>query len=284
MEDRFGPLTGEKPVGGGCVNQAARLDLAHGSMFLKYNTAAPPSMFSAEASGLERLRAVGAGLRIPEVIGFRDSDEGGMAWLALEWLEAVRRPADFGERLGRGLAAIHQAPQEHWGLDEDGFIGPLPQSNRPLTSWAEFWWSQRLEPQLAASRSGGGIGAPGDWDRLAASLPTLLATGEADGPSLLHGDLWGGNVLSAAPGDPALIDPAVYRGHREVDLSMTELFGGFDPGFHAAYREVWPLGAGYEEVRRDVYQLYFLLVHVNLFGGGYIAQTAATLRRALAAA
>jgi fructosamine-3-kinase len=121
-------------------------------------------------------------------------------------------------------------------------------------------------------------GARREWERLFDRLPELLAPGEEDGPSLLHGDLWSGNVLSAA-GEPALIDPAVYRGHREADLAMAELFGGFDACFHAAYREARPLLPGYAETRRAVYQLYYLLVHVNLFGGGYVAQTAAMLRR-----
>src|SRR5215207_4748885 len=119
-------------------------------------------------------------------------------------------------------------------------------------------------------------------ERLLDSLPEFLAPAEEDGPSLLHGDLWSGNVISAA-GAPALIDPAVYRGHREVDLAMTELFGGFDARFYAAYEEAWPLLPGYREARRAVYQLYYLLVHVNLFGGSYVGQTAALLRRVLAA-
>jgi fructosamine-3-kinase len=138
-----------------------------------------------------------------------------------------------------------------------------------------------MEPQLELARRGARLpGKSAEWARLMERLPELLAPAEADGPSLLHGDLWGGNVL-AAPGGPALIDPAVYRGHREADLAMTELFGGFGGGFQAAYREAWPLQPGYP-ARRAVYQLWYLLVHVNLFGGGYVAQTAAVLREALA--
>jgi fructosamine-3-kinase len=163
---------------------------------------------------------------------------------------------------------------------EDNFMAGLPQANGAAASWAEFWRARRLEPQLELARRGGkSVGKAAEWDRLMERLPELLAPAEADGPSLLHGDLWGGNVL-AAPAGPALIDPAVYRGHREADLAMTELFGGFGDGFHAAYGEAWPLQPGYS-VRRAVYQLWYLLIHVNLFGGGYGAQTAVVLRQAL---
>jgi fructosamine-3-kinase len=151
-----------------------------------------------------------------------------------------------------------------------------------MQSWAEFWRMRRLEPQLELARAAGRLpGRQADWDRLMERLPALLDNAEMDGPSLLHGDLWGGNVMAAAAG-PVLIDPACYRGHREADLAMTELFGGFGPEFYAAYGEQWPLLAGYPR-RRPVYQLWYLLVHVNLFGGGYVSQTAGVLREALGA-
>jgi fructosamine-3-kinase len=163
---------------------------------------------------------------------------------------------------------------------EDNFIGALPQRNEASGSWAEFWRARRLQPQLAMARDAGRLpGREVDWERLWDRLPEVLAPAEQDGPSLLHGDLWGGNVLAAAAG-PALIDPAVYRGHREADLAMTELFGGFGDGFYAAYREAWPLLPGYA-TRRAVYQLWYLLVHVNLFGGDYVRQTSGVLQEAL---
>lgn len=200
----------------------------------------------------------------------------------MEWIEPARRGAGFGERLGHGLAAMHRSGRaDGWGWAEDNFIGPLPQANGRTASWAELWRARRLEPQLDLARRAGRMpGRAADWDRLMDRLPDLLAPAEADGPSLLHGDLWGGNVLAAARG-PALIDPAVYRGHREADLAMTELFGGFGAGFRAAYEEAWPLGPGYP-ARRAVYQLWYLLIHVNLFGGGYGARTEGVLREALA--
>ena len=168
-----------------------------------------------------------------------------------------------------------------WGWARANFIGSLPQDNRPAATWAGFWAERRFRPQLEMARAAGREAGPStEWEMLFDRLPELLAPAEDDRPSLLHGDLWGGNVHSAA-GEPALIDPAVYRGHREADLAMAELFGGFDARFHAAYAEAWPLLPGYREARRAIYQLYYLLVHVNLFGGGYGARTAATLRRAL---
>lgn len=274
----LGTVRGISPVSGGCISEAFRVDLAAGSIFLKHNPDAPPEMFAAEADGLRALRAAADGaLRIPDVLAVDG------AWIALEWLEPGPRGPGFGERLGRGLAALHRAGGGGWGWDRANFIAVLPQDNRPTETWAEFWAERRLRPQLEMARAAGrGAGSSADWDRLIARLPALLAPAEEDGPSLLHGDLWGGNVLSAA-GEPALIDPAAYRGHREADLAMTELFGGFDVRFHAAYGEAWPLLPGFREVRRDLYQLYHLLAHVNVFGGTYGAQTAAMLRRALAA-
>ncbi len=285
VEARLGPVRGAAPVVGGCVSQGMRVELADGPVFLKHNADAPPGLFAAEARGLLALRhAATDGLVVPEPIAWADADDGAPAWLALEWLEPGPRAVDFAERLGRGLAGLHglRDGDDRWGWSEDNFIGPLPQPNGWMESWSGFWRTRRLEPQLAMARAAGRLpGRAADWDRLFDRLPGLIDDAEMDGPSLLHGDLWSGNVLSTARG-PALIDPAVHRGHREADLAMTELFGGFGPAFHAAYGEVWPLLPGYP-ARRPVYQLWYLLVHVNLFGGGYVAQAAATLREALRA-
>jgi len=232
-------------------------------------------MFAAEADGLRALRAAaGEALRIPAVAAL---DE---AWIALEWLEPGPRGRGFGARLGRGIAALHRAQAAGgWGWERPTHIGSLPQANAPAASWAEFWRERRILPQLRmAAEAGHDTGPRAEWDRLLDRLPDLLAQAEDDGPSLLHGDLWGGNVLSAL-GDPALVDPAVYRGHREADLAMTELFGGFDASFYSSYEETWPLRPGYREARRGIYQLYYLLVHVTLFGGGYAGRALSTLRR-----
>ncbi|HEY0015785.1 MAG TPA: fructosamine kinase family protein [Longimicrobium sp.] len=282
VEARLGPVRGAAPVPGGCINHGMRVELADGPVFVKHNPDAPAGMFAAEARGLQALRTAAEGLAVPRPIAWAEAEGDAPAWLAMEWVEPARRPADFGARLGRGLAALHRAGRDDgWGWMEDNFIGPLPQANGQAKTWAEFWRTRRLQPQREMARRAGRMpGRAADWDRLFDRLPELLAQAEADGPSLLHGDLWGGNVMAAAAG-PALIDPAVYRGHREADLAMTELFGGFGADFHAAYAEAWPLRPGYP-ARRAVYQLWYLLVHVNLFGGGYVAQTAGVLREALA--
>lgn len=284
VEARLGPVRDAAPVGGGCINHGARVDLADGPVFIKHNPSAPAGMFAAEARGLQALRSVAEGLAVPRPLAWAEADGDAPAWLAMEWVEPARRPADFGARLGRGLAALHRAGREEgWGWMEDNFIGRLPQANGRMETWAEFWRTRRLQPQLEMARRAGQMpGRAADWDRLFNRLPQLLAPAQADGPSLLHGDLWGGNVMAVAKG-PALIDPAVYRGHREADLAMTELFGGFGADFYATYAEAWPLQPGYP-ARRAVYQLWYLLVHVNLFGGGYIAQTAGVLREALGGA
>lgn len=294
IEAHYGSVRVVAPVGGGCINPAVRLRLAGRDAFLKYHATPTPGVFGAEAAGLQALRRAAAALRVPAVLGVWDAPPGTSApgGLLLEWIEPAARAGDeFGERLGRGLAALHRAAgggAGGWGWEAEGFLGPLPQPNRPAARWADFWRERRLEPQLRrAFDAGRRIGATREWERLWAALPALLAPAEADGASLLHGDLWSGNVLAAAGptgAEPALVDPAVYRGHREVDLAMAELFGGFPESFLAAYCDAWPLQPGYAPGRRAAYQLYYLLVHVNLFGAGYLAATERALREALRAA
>lgn len=278
VEAHLGTLRSATPVGGGCINHGARVETADGPVFLKYNPQSPAGMFAAEAHGLDQLREQAAELVVPRVIAHAEADGDAPAWIAMEWLQPAIRSPEFLERLGRGLAQMHRAAVDRsWGWDQDNFIGSLAQQNAPVDVWADFWRDRRLGPQLDLARSSGRLpGREADWERLLDRLPAILRPADEDGPSLLHGDLWSGNVLPATAG-PALIDPATYRGHREVDLAMGDLFGGFGDRFHAAYREVWPLQPGYE-ARRPVYQLYYLLVHVNLFGGGYVGQTAAVLR------
>ena len=272
IEARYGRIRRVTPVGGGCINPAASIELDCGPMFLKWNLGVSDGLFAAEASGLQSLAAAATELRVPEVLDAWDTG------LLLEWLESASPATDFSCKLGYGLAALHRARPS--GTAGNNWIGPLPQNNTPAASWAEFWISRRLEPQLRRARDGARMpGSAADWKSLFARIPEALAPAEQESDSLLHGDLWSGNVLSTVAG-PALVDPAVYSGHREVDLAMTELFGGFDAGFYAAYTEVWPLLPGYSEARRAIYQLYPLLVHVNLFGGAYIPQAARLLQSA----
>jgi len=280
VEAALGPIRAIQPVSGGCISNGCRAETANAPIFLKHNAGAPAAMFAAEAEGLRALRAAaGEQLRVPAVLARGGEDGAVGGWIALEWLEPAPRGRDHGERLGRGLAAVHRAGAgDGWGWARDNWIGSLPQANHPAAAWPEFWRDRRLAPQLDLARRARRLPASeAEWARLLGRLPSLLAAGDEDGPSLLHGDLWSGNALGTAAG-PAIIDPAVYRGHREADLAMTELFGGFGAAFHAAYAEAWPLLPGYRQQRRGIYQLYYLLVHVNLFGGGYLAQTAETLR------
>jgi fructosamine-3-kinase len=281
VERELGRISAVERVGGGCVSSAARVHGPEGSCFLKYERDAPPDFFAAEAHGLDRLRAAAGGLlRVPAVLALREAIAG-WSWLALEWLEPGPRATGFAQRLARGIATLHRDVGEGWGLDQDGYIGRLVQRNGAGSSWSEFWWNRRLLPQLQMAARRGYLTPSERWARLESGLPALLSEAHSDGPSLLHGDLWNGNVIATAEG-PALVDPASYRGHREVDLAMTELFGGFGSSFYEAYAEEWPLRPGYE-ARRGVYQLYYLLVHVNLFGGSYVGATNETLSDVLTA-
>jgi fructosamine-3-kinase len=271
-------VLGSKPVSGGCVNPSARVETSSGdAFFVKWNAGAPRELFDAEADGLAALGtyAERCGLRVPEVLGVGSGAEGEPPWLLLELIERGHEAADYGERLGRGLARLHGSAGhggQSYGWTRDNFIGALPQTNPPIESWAEFWRDARLLPQLEAARRAGHFRGDADrtMDQLLARVHRALEAVEAQRPALLHGDLWSGNAYPGPNGEPVLIDPAVYRGHREVDLAMSELFGGFPASFLLAYEEVWPLGPGYLRVRRPLYQLYYLLVHVNLFGGGYV--------------
>ncbi len=202
--------------------------------------------------------------------------------LVLEWLEPGRPTKGAWQSLGAGLARLHHVRADAFGWDHDNFIGSLPQRNGRADDWAAFWRERRLEPQLRMARDAGKLDAAAGsrFDALFGALDELLAPGQEEGPSLLHGDLWSGNVHMLGAGAAAVIDPSCHDGHREVDLAMTELFGGFDPAFYQAYEEHWPVAPGYRETRRAVYQLYYLLVHVNLFGGGYAGSTLAALERA----
>jgi fructosamine-3-kinase len=279
-----GKVTSARPVGGGDINRADAVTLADGRrLFVKTNAREPSGMFEAEARGLRWLAEAGA-LRVPAVVA------AGRGFLALELIDPPRGGAaapparDFDERLGRGLAALHRHGAPRFGLDHDNFIGRLPQDNAPASQpgWAAFYRERRLEAQLrlavdeglASSRMRRG------FERLFRALdddPVALL-GPEEPPARLHGDLWGGNLLCDEAGAPCLCDPAVYGGHREIDLAMMRLFGGFGARAFAAYAEAWPLAPGHAE-RVALYQLYPLMVHVNLFGGGYVGQVEAIVER-----
>jgi len=267
LEQRLGkPLRGAKPLGGGDINDAYQVALGDGTqLFVKTHPNPPPGMFEAEARGLRWLAEANA-IRTPRVIAVSDARP---AYLALELMTPAKRRAAFDETLGRSLAALHAYGAPSFGLDHDNFIGRLAQSNAVTDDWASFYWSSRLEPQLKLANDQGLIdsAARSAFDTLQRVLPDRV--GAAEPPSRLHGDLWGGNLHVDDEGQPALIDPAVYGGHREIDLAMMRLFGGFGERVFASYAEARPLTPGAAE-RIALYQLYPLLVHVNLFGGTYV--------------
>lgn len=256
-------------LSGGDIHAAFRVELSDGQrIFIKSHPHAPGTMFGAEARGLAWLREAKA-LRIPEVLARSEAADEGPGFLALEYLEPQSRAPGFDEALGRGLAALHRFGAPCYGLDHDNFIGSLEQSNEPRPAWPSFYREQRLEPQLRRATDRGLISSrlQSDFNELFHRLESLA--GPAEPPARLHGDLWGGNLHTGDHGEPCLIDPAVYGGHREIDLAMMRLFGGFSPRVFDAYEEAWPLAPGGRD-RIPLYQLYPLLAHANLFGSAYV--------------
>lgn len=261
-------------LSGGCINNAVRLQTAGGDFFLKWNEQAAEGMFAAEAEGLQLLRTSGS-LCIPEVLGMGTA--AGKDYLLLEYIQSSAPSSAYWEDLGRSLAQLHNQTGQKYGLNHHNFIGRLPQNNEQNESWVDFFIQKRLQVQLGLAIYKGLVDASFTqrFKRLYAKLPELLPE---ESPSLLHGDLWSGNVMVGTKGEPCLIDPAVYYGHREAELAFTELFGGFDSRFYSAYNEAKPLASGYEE-RIDIYNIYPLMVHVNMFGTSYLSGVERTLKR-----
>lgn len=264
-------MTALHPVAGGDISRAYRLETSAGALFLKWRPDAPAGFFAAEAQGLEllaRARSAG-GPRLPRPIAWEDD------FLVLEWIQSGS--GDAAAELGRQLACLHRSTAPEFGLAQDNFIGLLPQGNGPLPSWAEFYAQRRLRAQAAEARRRGRWG-PEREERLEAICARLEDWLPDEPPALVHGDLWAGNCMTAASGEPVLVDPAPYYGSREVDLAMSELFGGFAPAFYAAYHQAFPQQPGWPR-RRDLYQLYYLLVHLNHFGEAYGRGVDAALAR-----
>jgi fructosamine-3-kinase len=262
-------------VGGGCINHGTRLETDAGAtLFLKWNEAAPGGMFDAEVDGLRALRAVD-GVRAPEPLAH------GERWLLLENVDTGRERPETSAALARMLAALHAgATSASFGWPRDNWIGSLPQTNTPFERWGDFWRDHRIAPQLDRARRQGRL-RDASFDRLLDVIPDALA--DVVHPELVHGDLWGGNWITGTGGEPWLIDPAVHFGHGEVDLAMSELFGGFDGAFYRAYDETHGRTSAYAAYRRDLYQLYYLLVHVNLFGASYEAGSRRAAEKVVAA-
>jgi fructosamine-3-kinase len=288
VAERIGEHTGRRfrpeaprEVGGGSISRSVVLAEAERRYFVKLAAPGQRAMFEAEMAGL-RLLAEPGGVRVPEPICAAEVSGG--CFLALEFIDFGRaRGADSDRRLGQGLAVIHRRLGDHFGWTRDNTIGSTPQINTPDDDWPRFFARHRLGYQLDLA---GPSGHAGSWldagRRLLERLP-LFFEDYRPLPSLVHGDLWGGNAAFDRDGRPVLFDPAVHFADRESDLAMTELFGGFEPAFYSAYEAAWPLHEGYDR-RRGLYQLYHVLNHLNLFGGGYRAQAQRLIERLLAEA
>lgn len=261
-------------VSGGDINDAYRLTLTDGRrIFMKENRMKSASFFMAEAAGLAAIAETGT-IRTPRVLGAgTDEDGAGPSFLLMEWIEGKGRAKDYWEVFARQLAAMHRAGTENFtvggrfGFAGDNYIGASGQANRVHESWIAFFRECRLEPQFGWAAHYFEAGERKKITKLLERIEDILV--EPEHPSLLHGDLWSGNVMAGSDGKAWLIDPAVYVGHAEADLAMTELFGGFPQVFYDAYREAAPVQPGYER-RRDLYNLYHLLNHLNLFGRAYL--------------
>ena len=302
-------------VSGGCINQGYFISSSSRAYFAKINQASQIGMFQAESLGLQQMRAT-LTIRVPEPICW--GTEGNSAYIVLEWLDLGSRGGERAwEEMGRKLAAMHKytppnppllrggeepnfillrGAQERnstllrggeepnstllgkvFGWDINNTIGSTVQINNWTANWAEFWAEHRIGYQLQLARRRGGHFAQGE--RLLKLIPKLLA-GYEPKPSLVHGDLWGGNAGITPGGEPVIFDPATYFGDREVDIAMTELFGGFPAEFYRGYNQVWPLDLGYEK-RKNLYNLYHILNHFNLFGGSYASQANQMINRIL---
>lgn len=252
-------------VQGGCIHKTYVVEGGGQSFFVKINAASKHDVFESEADGLDALTMAGA-IRAPRPLGC--GQIGDQSFLAMERLRFGSSDTGGWAKMGQQLAALHRCTGEAFGWARDNYIGASPQANRRSDDWVEFFREQRLRPQFAMARSQGFQLA--NEARLLDALPTLL-DGHRPEPSLLHGDLWSGNAGFLEDGQPVVFDPASYFGDRETDLAFSEFFGGFPADFYEAYKAAWPLPAGYAQ-RKELYNLYHVLNHANLFGGGYARQ------------
>jgi protein-ribulosamine 3-kinase len=259
---------------GGSINQTFVVSFASGArFFVKTHRQPQPRMFACEAAGLQALGEAGA-IRVPQVVA---QDQG---FLVLELIEPGAPREFFFRRFGEQLATLHrQSRSTRCGFEHDNYIGSTEQKNPWTDDWVTFFRDQRLGFQLALAKTNGVSSRELEQlgDKLLDQLESLIGE-PTEPPCLLHGDLWSGNYLCGKDSQPVLIDPAVYYGRREAELAMTQLFGGFDRQFYEAYEATWPLADGADE-RIELYKLYHLLNHLNLFGGSYLGSCLSTMRR-----
>lgn len=261
----IGTLLSTRTISGGSINDAFQIETTEGKFFLKLNSASRfPNMFEAEKRGLELLGQTSFIVPKPLAVGTHVDTQ----FIITEWVEQGAPEDGFWNEFGRSLAELHLLSSENFGLNHDNYIGSLNQKNSEHENWAEFYRDERLilQMNLAEESCQLSSGMKSGFENLFQKLDAIFPT---EKPSLLHGDLWSGNMMATADGSPCIFDPAVYFGHREMDLAMMALFGGFGDAWVDAYNEVYPLESGWRE-RIPIGQLYPLMVHVNLFGGGYV--------------
>ena len=258
-------VTHYSPIGGGCIHHAMKVQTSQGLFFIKSNQVSDADMFKKEFLGLKKLKEASE-LYIPDPLGY--GTHGRKAYLITEFIESRPGKSDFWEKFGIGLARLHRHHADRYGFDHDNYIGRLPQKNVYYNSWIDFFIEMRLEAQLkmAVDLRRVDSGFSKRFKDFFKRLPDLLPL---EPPSLLHGDLWSGNFMTGPDGHAVLVDPAVYYGHREIELSFTQMFGGFERSFYESYHDAYPLTPGFDE-RVEIYNLYPYLVHVNLFGNSYL--------------
>lgn len=268
--------TGHKNIGGGCINTAYRLDSESISYFVKVNVAQLSDMFVAEAVGLQAMADTQT-VRVPQPICHGVVE--GQSYLVTEYLQMGG--GRDNRLLGEQLAQMHQSTSDTFGWKIDNTIGSTPQINTPDSNWTTFWQQQRLGYQLKLAKQKGYAGVlQSQGEKLIEKVPDFFTDYQPE-PSLIHGDLWSGNHSFTQSGEPVIFDPAVYYADREAEIAMTELFGGFGADFYAAYNAAWPLDSGYS-VRKTLYNLYHIINHFNLFGGGYKSQAESMIEKLLA--
>jgi fructosamine-3-kinase len=263
-----------KSVSGGDINFAVQIPSNKGKLFMKYNSNSEfPDMLRTEAKGLEILSSSKC-IGLPEVIN--QGAFGDWQYLVLEWIPETQKDHKFWSIFGKKLAQLHLTTSDFFGLDHDNYIGSLPQKNEKKDAWDTFYFENRLEPLMRENYDAGLFTRKerNQLERLSTQLYDIVP---AEAPALLHGDLWNGNYMSSSEG-PVLIDPSVYYGHREMDIAMMHLFGGFHPELFEAYHQFYPLEKGWED-RLEVHQLYPLLVHTSLFGSSYAQSVKAILAK-----
>lgn len=268
-------ISHESPIGGGSINQTSKIITNCGTYFIKWNQRDKfPKMFEKETLGLNTISACNV-IKTPLVKHTEELLQ--WSYILLEWVETSTPSANFWKIFAEQMAALHRCSFEKFGFEQDNYIGSLYQKNNWTTNWADFFWGQRIEPQLQIARNAG-IADRGDiqsFDNLYYKLENIIPE---EKPALLHGDFWQGNFLIDTFGNPCVIDPACYYGHREMDIAMSGLFNGFSQEFYSVYNSVFRMENDWEE-RIDLWNLYPLLVHVNIFGESYMNEVRRNVRR-----